>query len=156
MLPFIVVLILGQQCQVNANLMREFIFIQFCRGFVKADDLYPFEEYKSKYFNTSNKRRGFPEALDEIVNNPTVVHQPEEEEDEESEEEENVEEKEQEAKEDDERMEDEKERSSDEKVKEKKIKKKDKEKEKKEVKKKKSEKPKDDKKVRVSSFLFCY
>ena len=68
------------------SLKGSFTFLYtFCSssGFVKADDLFPFEEYKSKYFLTSKKNRGFAEALVEVIENPTVRHTPAEEEEEE-------------------------------------------------------------------------
>ena len=47
--------------------------LYFYRGFLSADGLFSFEKYRAKYFK-ENKRKGFSEALIEIIENPTVVH----------------------------------------------------------------------------------
>lgn len=43
------------------------------RGFLSADGLFGFEKFREKYFKL-NKRKGFQEALTEIIDNPTVIH----------------------------------------------------------------------------------
>lgn len=45
----------------------------YVSGFVAADGLFPYEQNKEKY-GKPTKRKGFMEALVEVVENPTVIH----------------------------------------------------------------------------------
>ena len=44
-------------------------------GYMAAKEMWPYAEFKSKYAKPI-KRKGFPEALEEVENNPNVVHVP--------------------------------------------------------------------------------
>lgn len=42
-------------------------------GFMAPKEMWPYEEFKGKYAKPI-KRKGFPEALEEVEENPSVVH----------------------------------------------------------------------------------